>query len=349
VFGSIVSTANLANHVSTANLANLISTANLANLVSTANLAGLVSTSYLNTSLTSTVIGLGTAGYISSQQLLSSFTGLSNVAVTKLIAGTGVSLSPASGLGNVTITVQGVTTSIGNYGQNTVGSRITVPLAGPFPYTVVSATITTGGNPVQIIATGDAENTTAGGWGIIQLYRGTTAIGGQNNFEGSAGSENSPFGITWIDAVAAGSYTYSLKVNTLSGGDYRFGESTSPVISVVEIAGASPGYVSSPSLFSTVAGLGTAGYLSSASLYSTVAGLGTLGYLSSIPSLGGFVSTANLANLVSTSFLNTSLTSTVIGLGTAGYLSSIPSVGGFVSTANLANLVSTSFLNTSLT
>jgi hypothetical protein len=79
-----------------------------------------------------------------------------------------------------------------------------------------------------------------------------------------------------------------------------------------------------------------------------VAGLGTAGYLSSIPSLGGFVSTANLANLVSTSFLNTSLTSTVRGLGTAGYLSSIPSLGGFVSTANLANLVSTSYLASQL-
>ena len=367
VFGSIVSTANLSGHVSTANLANLVSTANLANLVSTANLANLVSTanlanhvstanlanlvstSYLTTQLGSTVIGLGTAGYISSQQLLSSFSGLSNVAVTKLIAGTGVSLSPASGVGNVTVTVQGVTTSIGNYGQNTVGAQIVVTTQGPFPFTIVSATITTGGNPVQIIATGDANNVTASTWCLLQLYRGTTAVGGQVQAESSAANENIPFGITWVDAVPAGTYTYSLKANNVAGGSFQFGEATSPVISMVEIAGASPGFLSSISLFSTVAGLGTAGYLSSPSLYSTMAGLGTLGYLSSIPSLGGFVSTANLANLVSTSFLNTSLTSTVIGLGTAGYLSSIPTLGGFVSTANLANLVSTSFLNTSLT
>jgi hypothetical protein len=349
VFGSIVSTANLANHVSTANLANLVSTANLANHVSTANLANLVSTSYLTTQLGSTVIGLGTAGYISSQQLLSSFSGLSNVAVTKLIAGTGVSLSPASGIGNVTVTVQGVTTSVGNYGQNTVGAQITVTTSGPFPFTIVSATITTGGNPVQIIATGDANNVTASTWCLLQLYRGTTAVGGQVQAESSAANENIPFGITWVDAVPAGTYTYSLKANNVAGGSFQFGEATSPVISVVEIAGASPGFLSSISLFSTVAGLGTAGYLSSLSLYSTVTGLGTAGYLSSIPSLGGFVSSANLANLVSTSFLNTSLTSTVRGLGTAGYLSSIPSLGGFVSSANLINLVSTSYLNTSLT
>jgi hypothetical protein len=344
----LVSTANLANLVSTANLANLVSTANLANHVSTANLANLVSTSYLTTQLGSTVIGLGTAGYISSQQLLSSFSGLSNVAVTKLIAGTGVSLSPASGVGNVTVTVQGVTTSIGNYGQNTVGAQIVVTTQGPFPFTIVSATITTGGNPVQIIATGDANNVTASTWCLLQLYRGTTAVGGQVQAESSAANENIPFGITWVDAVPAGTYTYSLKANNVAGGSFQFGEATSPVISVVEIAGASPGFLSSISLFSTVAGLGTAGYLSSLSLYSTVTGLGTAGYLSSIPSLGGFVSSANLANLVSTSFLNTSLTSTVRGLGTAGYLSSIPSLGGFVSTANIANLVSTSYLASQL-
>jgi hypothetical protein len=61
--------------VSTANLVNLVSTANLARLVSTANLATLVSTSYLQTQLGSTVIGLGTVGYLSTQ--ISSFLTLS--------------------------------------------------------------------------------------------------------------------------------------------------------------------------------------------------------------------------------------------------------------------------------
>ena len=72
---NLVSTANLAGHISTANLANLVSTANLANLISTANLANLVSTSYFQTQLGSTVIGLGTAGYLSTQ--ISSFLTLS--------------------------------------------------------------------------------------------------------------------------------------------------------------------------------------------------------------------------------------------------------------------------------
>jgi hypothetical protein len=73
----LVSTANLADLVSTANLADLVSTANLAGLVSTANLANLLSTSFFNTNLTSTIIGLGTTGYISTATLLSTSAGLS--------------------------------------------------------------------------------------------------------------------------------------------------------------------------------------------------------------------------------------------------------------------------------
>ena len=61
--------------VSTANLAKLVSTANLANLVSTANLANLVSTTNLAQSLASTVIGLGTTGYLSSLNTRSLSTG----------------------------------------------------------------------------------------------------------------------------------------------------------------------------------------------------------------------------------------------------------------------------------
>jgi hypothetical protein len=73
---NLISTANLANLISTANLANLVSTTNLANLVSTANLANLVSTIYLTNQLGSTIIGLGTAGYVSTSQLLSTSAGL---------------------------------------------------------------------------------------------------------------------------------------------------------------------------------------------------------------------------------------------------------------------------------
>ena len=57
------------------NATGLVSTANLVNLVSTANLASLVSTPYLTSQLTSTVIGLGTSGYLSSLNSRSLSTG----------------------------------------------------------------------------------------------------------------------------------------------------------------------------------------------------------------------------------------------------------------------------------
>lgn len=57
------------------NATGLVSTANLMSLVSTANLASLVSTSYLGNQLTSTVIGLGTSGYLSSLNSRSLSTG----------------------------------------------------------------------------------------------------------------------------------------------------------------------------------------------------------------------------------------------------------------------------------
>jgi hypothetical protein len=57
------------------NATGLVSTANLASLVSTANLATLVSTSYLTSQLTSTVLGLGTSGYLSSLNTRSLSTG----------------------------------------------------------------------------------------------------------------------------------------------------------------------------------------------------------------------------------------------------------------------------------
>jgi hypothetical protein len=120
-------------------------------------------------------------------------------------------------------------------------------------------------------------------------------------------------------------------------------------------------YISSSQLLSTSAGLveliqNPPGGVTPENLTSTVIGLGTFGYLSSANGTavlpGGLVSTANLANLISTSFFDTQLTSTVIGLGTAGYLSTASGTAvpeGLVSTANLANLISTTFFDASLT
>ncbi len=57
--------------------------------------------------LTSTVTGLGSSGYISSTQLTSTISGLNKVAVTRIIAGTNITISPTTGVGDVTIDAAG--------------------------------------------------------------------------------------------------------------------------------------------------------------------------------------------------------------------------------------------------
>ncbi len=102
-------------------------------------------------------------------------------------------------------------------------------------------------------------------------------------------------------------------------------------------------YVSTPSLFSTVAGLGTAQYISSAQLLSTTFGLER--YISS------FIDPSELASslipFISTAYFQTQLTSTVEGLGSADYVSTLSlrsttrffETAGFLSTPNLLSTV----------
>lgn len=122
-----------------------------------------------------------------------------------------------------------------NYAQTVGTKQSAISTAGT---TIVSVNITTNGYPVQILATGDVENNGAGGWTQLQLYRGSTAIGNIIHTEGSAGSENSPYALTVVDAPAAGTYTYALKLNGSAGGTFNFGESNGPVITAIELTGA---------------------------------------------------------------------------------------------------------------
>jgi hypothetical protein len=103
----------------------------------------------------------------------------------------------------------------------------------------VSTTITTTGNPVQIVVTGDVNNTNAGFNGRLQIYRGSTAIGNSVWFEASASNENQTYAVEVIDAPAAGTYTYSMKLvaaGSMSTQSYYFGEADGPTLSVVELA-----------------------------------------------------------------------------------------------------------------
>ena len=121
-----------------------------------------------------------------------------------------------------------------NYSQTGGGASVTLGTSAS-PQTILSISLTTYGNPVMICAYGDAENTGAGYWCTLQLWRDSTQIGAIVHAEGSAGSENIPFAMTFIDAPAAGTYTYYLKANQVTGGNFKFGESTAPILNAREL------------------------------------------------------------------------------------------------------------------
>lgn len=125
--------------------------------------------------------------------------------------------------------------STANYAQYTQGS-LTIATGGSFPKNVVSGSITTFGNPVLIMCSGDANPLTGGTWGIIQLYRGSTALCQTIQYESDASNENVPYNISCVDPVPAGTYTYYLKVNDMAGGNTQFGEDSGPNLILIELS-----------------------------------------------------------------------------------------------------------------
>jgi len=123
-----------------------------------------------------------------------------------------------------------------NYAQTKATRQASVSANGA---TIVSASITTTGKAVQVMVTGDVENTAAGGWTKIALYRDSVQVGNAIHTEGSAASENNAYALTVIDTPAAGTYTYALKIvdNANAGGTFNWGESEGPVLTAVELAG----------------------------------------------------------------------------------------------------------------
>jgi anti-anti-sigma regulatory factor len=256
-----------------------ISSASLTNLVSTANLLNLVSTSYLTSQLTSTVIGLGTVGYISSASL-------TNLVSTANLVNL-VSTANLVNLVSTTYLTSQLTSTV--VGLGTVGYVSTAAL-------------------INHVSTANLVNLVSTSYLTSQLT--STVIG-----------------LGTVGYISSASLT-----NLVSTANLVNLVSTANLLNLV-----STSYLTSQ-LTSTVVGLGTVGYVSTASLIN-------------------HVSTANLVNLVSTSYLTSQLTSTVVGLGTVGYVSSASLTNlvstanllNLVSTANLLNLVSTSYLTSRLT
>jgi len=146
----------------------------------------------------------------------------------------GYYIDVTTGGASVGTSLTGGSTGAMNYAQTIGTKQSAISSAGT---TIVSVSITTNGYPIQVTVTGDMENNTAGSWVVLQLYRGATAIGNPVHAESSAGSENVPYALSVIDAPAAGTYTYALKLNNAAGGTFNFGESNGPVITAIELSG----------------------------------------------------------------------------------------------------------------
>jgi len=119
-----------------------------------------------------------------------------------------------------------------NYTQVLGNQRNGINVAGT---SIISGSITTTGNPVQIIVTGDANPTSGGGlWCSLQLFRDGNGIGGVIQVEAANNNENQAYCLNVIDTPPAGTYTYSLRVPTISG-TFQFGEASGPLLTAVEL------------------------------------------------------------------------------------------------------------------
>jgi len=321
---------------------NLVSTANLTGLISTANLINLVSTSYLATQFGSTIVGLGTAGYVSS--INGTITGntlaiidSANQTKNNLTVTNGIFAFNGTPVGSGTVyytyntstyqyNISSVSTlSIVNGSTNIVNVQYQI-LSPEYFSTIFFSTANVGTSSITFVDTATSvKNLLAVTNGNLQLN--TTNIVNINNITST------------VIGLGTAGYLSSVTSAALPSGLI----STANLIGHVSTANLtnliSTSYLATQ-LGSTIIGLGTAGYLSSAISATLPSGL------ISTANLIGHVSTANLTNLISTSYLATQLGSTIIGLGTAGYLSSATAAvipGGLISTANLTNLVSTTY------
>lgn len=308
--------------------------------------------------LVSTVIGLGTSGYISTTQLLSTSQGLQtqfNEAIdsselTSSLIGLGTLgyLSSFSSIRNSFSTnllftgnaqlvdVNFVDKANGNifplnssnsalyFNGSLVGSGTVINNFNTSTYiyqiSSVSTVITQG---VTFIST--ATN-------VILSNASSLSISTGNLFTSS---------INFIDTLL--NTVQNLAVNNgvlqLNGAPIQGGGNANQQSSLVST------FFLDTSLTSTVVGLGAAGYISSSQLLSTsfglqqfinsfidqneltstVIGLGTAGFTSSLDlqnTLTSSIVGLGTAGYISSSLFNTSLTSSIVGLGTAGYISS---------------------------
>ena len=99
---------------------------------------------------------------------------------------------------------------------------------------MVSGSITTTGNPVQIMVTGDANPIGGAGWCRLQIFRDGNGIGNIIQVENSS-NLNVPYCLNVIDTPSAGTYTYSMRTVDSMSGTFDFGEFSGPLLTAVEL------------------------------------------------------------------------------------------------------------------
>jgi hypothetical protein len=290
--------------------------------------------------LTSTNRGLGTFGYISSltliQSLQSTVTGLGtngylSTAVTKVIAGSNITISPENGQGIVTINA---TASGGGSGDVTSTNLTSTTLGlGTLGYiSVATLGLSLASTTANLARLGYVSSTALPSTvlGLSRFYVSTASL--QANLSSfSTGLTNNFFtrNLT-VSTITAD----LLNISTISFGTGS-GFITFPFLKAIYISSGSTqtdiAYVSksisgAQLQFSSLEGDGSLLTNLVTGIPSSLQGLGSLGYLSSV----------SFNALVSTPFLDTTLQSTVEGLGSLGYLS----------TVSFNDLVSTAFLDT---
>jgi hypothetical protein len=99
---------------------------------------------------------------------------------------------------------------------------------------VISGSITTTGNPVQIMVTGDANPVNVLSWCRLQIYRNETPIGNIVHAENSS-NLNVPYCLNVVDTPSAGTYVYSMRLVDSMTGTFEFGEVNGPTLTAIEL------------------------------------------------------------------------------------------------------------------
>jgi hypothetical protein len=328
---------------------------------------GYVSSLTLRESLQSTVTGLGTNGYVSSLTLITSLqstvTGLGtngyvSTAVTKIIAGTNITISPPEGEGIVTINSLGG--GGGGSGDVTSTNLTSTTLGlGTLGYISTASLVSTvqGLGRIGYVSSTALPSTVLG---LSRFYVSTAGLA--SNLSSFSTSMASNF---FTRTLTASTITADLlNVSTISFGTGA-GFITFPFIRANYISSFSSqtdyGIVSknlsgAQLQFSSLQGDGSLLTNISSGLYSTIVGLSNIAVTKIIAGTNITISPVGGQGIVtinasggggSVDVTSTNLTSTTLGLGTLGYLSSsqlISTVVGLGSAGYLssaANLVST--------